>query len=395
MHKLTYTISPYRKAFSLLLLIVVMTSYRTRVNQSDLLPPSSTDSTRVNSAQDSLDYAVKYLMEEYNIPGVSIALIDNGKISESKNYGVLDKKSGIKVNGETMFSVGSVSKVGNAFLTLKLVEDGLLDLDENINIYMKDWQIEKGKYNKETDVTLRHLLSHTAGLSVHGFADFYPGEDLPSTLEILNSDGPAKNKKVKLILPVGQQSKYSGGGTTVIQKIVEDVTEQSYPDAAKSILFDAFNLKRSTYENPVPSSYGNIAKAHNKSGKAVALPRGYQAMPEMAASGLWTSTNDFAKVLVHILNVKSDTGETYLTKNTVEEMITPQKNSNYGLGPRILKEGSTTKVMHGGSNESYKANFTLFWEAKKGFVVFTNGSNGTKLIKDLKPALSKYLGIEK
>jgi len=376
----------------LTLLIVNMTSCKFKDNevQSTLAQKEHTKEI----ITDGLDTLVQTLMKNHKIPGVSIAFINDRKLSESRNYGITDESSMNPINSETLFSVGSISKVVNAIVTLKLVELGDLNLDKNINNYLKDWKVDKNQFNSQNEVTLRHILSHTAGFSVHGFEDYYPGEPLPTTLQILNGDKPAKNNKVELILPVGHQYKYSGGGITIIQKIIEDVTGMSYPNAVSKILFEPMGLNRSIFKNPVPDTFQNIAKAHNELGEPVALPRGYQAMPEMAASGLWISTNDISTLLLNLMQTNKSSSSNYLSYNLINEMINQHENSKHGLGPYIAFHEQHTKVMHYGSNESYKAIFTLFWEEGKGYIVFTNGSNGTKFIDELKPVFRQYLGID-
>jgi CubicO group peptidase (beta-lactamase class C family) len=136
------------------------------------------------------------LMDRHEVPGVSMAIIRDGALHETRTYGVVLAGSDTPVTSETMFSVGSISKVGNAFLTLKLVSECVFDLDAPVNNYLESWQIPESRYNREQAVTLRHLLSHTGGTSVHGFADFYPGETLPTTVQILEGSGPAKNQAV-------------------------------------------------------------------------------------------------------------------------------------------------------------------------------------------------------
>lgn len=346
---------------------------------------------RTSNKKDKLDISIEKLMKKHQVPGLSLAIIKNGRLRGTRNYGWIQEGQKEPINNETMFSVGSVSKVGNAILILKLVKDGKLDLDADVNQYLKDWKIEKNAYSKNNPVTLRKLLSHTAGLSVHGFDDFLPGEPLPTTLQILNGEGPAKNEKVKLIFPVGSQFKYSGGGTTVMQKIIEDVTGLPYHEAAQQILFEPLGLKRTSYENPIPASFGNIAKAHNSEGKPVALPRGYEAMPEKAASGLWTTPSDLARLLAAVMASEKEADNNLLSPSLIQDMISPEKNSQYGLGPEIETTPTTTKVFHDGANESYRANFTLFWENKTGFVVFTNGNSGYTLIKELKPILEVWV----
>ncbi|WP_436516975.1 serine hydrolase domain-containing protein [Ekhidna sp. To15] len=135
-------------------------------------------------------------MDYYGVPGISLAVIRDGKLDWAKGYGWLQAGGTEKVNAQTLFSVGSISKVGAAVLSLKLHEEGKLDIDEDVNQYLKLWKIEENDYTKDQAVTLRHIMSHTAGLTVHGFADFNPGEPQPTTVQILNGEWPAKNYPV-------------------------------------------------------------------------------------------------------------------------------------------------------------------------------------------------------
>jgi len=209
--------------------------------------PSSTETISIEKP-DALDEKIEELMAAHKVPGVSIALLKNGKLNSIRNYGVLQSGKEQIVNQETMFSVGSISKVVNAIILLKMVQEGKLSLDENVNQYLTHWKIEENVFTKDKAVTLRKILSHTAGLSVSGFPDYLPEEELPTTMQILNGEKPAKNGRVEVILPVGSKFQYSGGGTTITQKIIEDVTGISYAEAANKYLFTPLNLKRTSFE---------------------------------------------------------------------------------------------------------------------------------------------------
>ena len=177
---------------------------------------------------DNLESAIDSLMKKHNVPGVSIALMKKGKVLPPKNYGIIQEGKTDKIDDQTVFSVGSVSKVANALIVLKLVDEGKLSLNENVNKYLKSWKVPPNEFTKNNPITLRHILSHTAGFSVHGFADYNPGEKIPTSLQILNGEKPAKSAKVKVIFAPGSRFKYSGGGTTVAQQIIMDVTGMPY-----------------------------------------------------------------------------------------------------------------------------------------------------------------------
>ncbi len=329
-------------------------------------------------------------MANYGVPGVSFAVIRDGDLSWAKGYGLLQTGQPEAVDQNTVFSVGSVSKVGTAVITLRLRQLEKLDVDTDVNQYLQSWKIPENDYTQTRAVTLRHIMSHTGGLTVHGFADFYPGENQPNTVEILNGNGPAKNDAVYVSRPVGRAFRYSGGGTTIEQLVVEDGTGLRFHEAADSLLFQPLGMDRSSYENPLPQDWGNIAKAHDRSGRPVALPRGYQSMPETAASGLWTTPSDFAKLMMMLMRAYR-AHHTYLSQEIVQDMMTPVHPSDYGLGPRIQKKGGDIQFSHGGSNESYKARFIGSLSKQSGIVIFTNGAQGSALIRELLPLFEELL----
>lgn len=339
-------------------------------------------------SKDSLDIAVNKMMKKYKVPGVSVGIIKSGKLDTTFCYGLLQEQTKFGINPNTLFSVGSISKFVNALLVLKLVKDEKLDLDTDINKYLKDWKVETNDFTKKSPVTLRHILSHTAGFSVHGFGNYYPNEKLPNTLQILNGDKPAKNDKVKLIHPVGAEYDYSGGGITVSQKIIEDVTGMSYEKVAQDLLFKPLKLIRTSFENPLPSSFGNIAKAHDKNGSLTSLPRGYQAMPEKAAAGLWTTPSDLAKLLELIIFDSE-----FISTNFRKDMITRAENSEFGLGPYVDDLDGKKVVVHNGVNDSYGAKFNLYWDEKAGYIIFANGTNGYEMIRELRIPFETYIGV--
>ena len=320
-------------------------------------------------------------MDLYRVPGMSIAVLQNGKLAWAKAYGVIQTDSEDTVDVETVFSVGSISKVVAATMTLSLVEAGTLDLDKDVNTYLQAWKVPQNTYTEQQAVTLRHILSHTAGFNVHGFKDFQPGEELPNTLDILLGKDPAKNQPVTVEFVPGSRQRYSGGGTTIQQLLIEESTEQSFTQAAKKLVLEPLGMKRSTFENPIPENFANIAKAHDGNGVPEALPRGWQAMPEMAASGFWTTPSDLALLLAALIDsYQGQKVETFLSQELAVDMMTRVEPGNYGLGPQILGDG---QFAHGGSNDSYKAFMMAHLGTGSGIVVLTNGANGRRIGRDV------------
>ncbi|MEM9422646.1 MAG: serine hydrolase domain-containing protein [Pseudomonadota bacterium] len=321
-------------------------------------------------------------MEYHGVPGVSIALIQDHKVVWAKGYGVRRAGGKDEVDTQTVFSVGSLSKVGAATAALRLVNNGTFDLDRSVNETLKGWKVPSNEFGDGSGVNLRRLLSHTAGLSVHGFADFKPGEKLPSTVDILNGAGAAKNSAVELIYTPGTSSAYSGGGTTVVQLAVEEAMASSFDDAVSQLVFDPLGMERSSYENPLPAEHGNIAYAHDQKGRLTAKPRGWHAFPEAGASGLWTTPTDYAKMLIALAG--SYHGKTeFLDQGLARQALTPVGGSPHGIGPRIRGTGEARRFAHTGANESYRAVFEYYVETGNGLIIFTNGEGGGALWSEI------------
>ena len=328
-------------------------------------------------------WSIAERLAHHGVPGAGVAVIRNGEIALLKGYGVKRAGGDALVDANTVFSVGSISKMINAALILRMAAEGLVDLDEDVNAYLASWKVPENRHTRQNKVTLRAILSHTAGFSQHGFADFQPGEDLPSAIETLNGVKPAKHDAVRLMFTPGEKMDYSGGGTTVSQILVEDVTGLAYPEAVKKYVFDPLGMTRSTFVNPLPASHGNIARAHNELGAATALPRGWEAMPEMAASGLWTSAADLAAFVI-ALQKSYDGDGSFLPQPLAADMMTRVPRSWHGLGPRLNGEGETLVFHHGGANESYHAWLQGHLASGDGIVVLTNGARGYWIHRELR-----------
>lgn len=326
-------------------------------------------------------------MAFYGVPGVSIAVIENGAVLWAKGYGVKQAGSNDPIDTETVFSVGSVSKVGAAAITLRLADEGRLDVDRDVNDYLRRWKIPANDLTAKEPVTLRRIMSHTAGLTVHGFADYLPGEDLPTVVQILDGVAPAKNRPVRVDLLPGSEYRYSGGGTTVEQLVIEDVTGLAFTEAARRYLFGPLGMDRSTYENPLPAGHGNIARAHGRDGTPAALPRGWEAMPEAAASGLWTTPSDYAKLIIALIDSYHGRENAFLAQETAHDMMTAVPPGIFGLGPEVGGEGETLNFVHGGANDSYRALMAGYINLEGGLVIFTNGTQGNRLIGEIRRAV--------
>jgi CubicO group peptidase (beta-lactamase class C family) len=337
-------------------------------------------------------WSLQERMAHHHVPGVAIAVLKDGKVVQAAGFGVREIGTQDAVDADTLFSVGSISKMATAATALRLVADGGLDLDRDVNGYLDTWRIAPAPGIANPKVTLRMLMSHTAGLTVHGFKDFEPSESLPTLLDILDGTPPAKNDPIRLQHEPALKVDYSGGGTMVVQRVIEDVTGQPFEMVARAQLFDPVGMRRSTFLDPSPVSLGNIAKAHDDRGAPTALPRGWETFPEQAASGLWTSANElgaFVAALIH--SYRSADG--LLPQPLARQMMTEVSPSPHGLGPRLEGAGATRVFHHGGANNSYHAWIEGYLETGDGFVILTNGANGYALHREIRNALSDAVGL--
>lgn len=331
-------------------------------------------------------------MRHYKVPGVAIAVLKNGEVVQVAGYGVREAGTQDKVDGDTLFSVGSISKVATATTTLRLVADGRLDLDRNVDDYLKRWKLPASAEVPQPRVSLRMLMSHTAGLGVHGFADYQPDEPLPTLAQVLEGQKPAKGEAVRFKRAPGLLVDYSGGGVTVEQLVIEDATGNPLGQVAEEQVFAPLGMRRSTFESPLSAARGNIAKAHNGDGAAVALPRGWESFAEAGASGLWTSANDLGRLVGGLIESYQGRGD-FLPQPLATAMMTEVSPGPFGLGPRLGGVGMGRHFFHMGANESYRAYLEGYPETGDGYVILTNGTNGTELFVEIRNALSDAIGL--
>lgn len=329
-------------------------------------------------------------MARGGVPGAAIAILQGGRISMAAGYGVRIAGQAAPVGPDTLFSVGSVSKVATAALCLKLVALGHLDLDRSIGRWLKRWRVPAGVAGDSADITLRMLLSHTAGFNVHGFQDIAPDALMPTLVQTLDGAAPAMNKPLARIDAAGTRSRYSGGGYMIVQAVIEDALDAPFGAVARRYLFAPLDMKRSRFDAAPAADTADIAHAHDGEGKAVALPRGWQSFPELAPSGLWASANDLSR-LVLALGASYRAPGGFLPQNLAVDMMTAVSPGPFGLGPRLAGEGAARIFHHAGANDSYKAYIEGNLATGDGLVIVTNGANGDLLGDEIRNAVSDAL----
>lgn len=325
-------------------------------------------------------------MVHHNVPGMSIAVVENGSLKWAKGYGTANTNNEQKVDEKTMFQAGSISKPVAALSALKLVEDGVLDLDQNVNTYLEDWQIPDSKFTNDEIVTLRRLLTHTAGMTVHGFPGYQQTDTFPSVTQVLNGEGNTSRIYVDT-LP-GSIWRYSGGGYTVMEKVVEDVSGLPLEDYLARHILMPIGMENSTYEQPLGALYHeNASAAYNSDGEIIdGLWHNY---PEQAAAGLWTTPTDLAKYCIEIQEILDGKESGILAKRTIDQMLTKHKN-DWGLGPSLQWEADSLIFRHGGKNAGFTNELVAFANRGDAVIIMTNADNGGRLIGEILRSVSSY-----
>lgn len=329
-------------------------------------------------------------MTFYNIPGVSVAIIQDNRIILAKGYGVTKKEGGIPVTPHTRFQAASISKPVAASAALRLVEKGNLSLDENVNVWLTSWKVPDNEHNINEKVTLRRILSHSAGLTVHGFPGYREGKPVPTLIEILNGEKPANTDSIRVDTTPGDIWRYSGGGYTVMQHLLIEVMQQDFPSILKDLVLNPVGMKDSTYEQPLPEDLSDMAaSAHHMNGKTI--PGGWHTYPEMAAAGLWTTPSDLANFSLTLMKAWRGESNPLFKTDTARQMLTVEKGA-YGLGLSLQGEGVHFSFSHGGSNAGFKCTMIAFPEKGEGAVIMTNGDNGSYIMMEILTAISTRLG---
>lgn len=329
-------------------------------------------------------WSLRERMRHYGVPGVAIAVLKDGHVVYAGGYGVRASEGRDVVDADTLFSVGSVSKVVTAATTLRLVARKQLDLDRDVDGYLRGWRIPVGDHPGA--ITLRMLLSHTSGLNVHGFEDYAPGAALPTLLQTLQGAAPAQNAALRRVDAPGTRMRYSGGGVMVEQKVIEDRTGRPLEQVARAELFAPLGMDRSSFLDPSARGSANVAMAHDADGRPVARPRGWQSFPEQAASGLWTNANDLARFVAALIASYRQPGG-LLPQPLAVEMMSEVQPSIHGLGPRLGGEGEMRYFHHGGANDSYRAWIEGHLVTGDGVVILSNGARGSELNAEIRNAV--------
>jgi CubicO group peptidase (beta-lactamase class C family) len=330
------------------------------------------------------------LMKIYKVPALSVAVIDNFKIAWAKAYGVTEAGSATPVTVHTLFQAGSISKPVAATGALYLVEHGKLSLDENVNDKLKTWQVPDNEFTKDQKVTLRRLLSHSAGLTVHGFPGYEVGTPIPTLVQIFNGEKPANTAPIRVDFVPGTKFRYSGGGITIEQQLIIDVTGEPFPQFMRETVFDKIGMSDSTYEQPLPPARAAMAATASHADGMV-VPGKWHIYPEMAAAGLWTTPTDLAKFGIETALSKQGKANHVLSEGMTRERLKPQIEQ-VGLGFFLGGGGNPQEFGHDGDDEGFQARLIMFADSGKGMAIMANSDAGLTVANFVQESIAKEYG---
>jgi len=332
-------------------------------------------------------------MTRYHVPGASIAVIANHRLEWACGYGVCEVGRSELVTPDTLFQACSVSKPVTAIAALRLVQEGILDLDEDLNSYLVSWKVPSNRTGPSR-VTLRHLLSHTACLTACWYLGFRRGTKMPTLLQVLNGEPPAKTRPVRVQIPPGTRFRYSESHFAVLQQLLTDVTNTPFPDLMQALVFEPLGMCDSSYHPSFPEQrFSATAIGHYFDG--LPINGKWRLFPALAASGLWTTPSDLARLLLDLQLARAGKPSKVLGKQIVNQLLSPQTppdGRRWGLGFELKGQGETARFRHSGDNIGFKCFVQGFCERGMGVVLMSNGDNGENMHKELLQIIAKQYG---
>jgi CubicO group peptidase (beta-lactamase class C family) len=333
--------------------------------------------------------ALTQRMNELHVPGVSIAVIHDGSIEWTRGFGVA-RTGGPAVTEGTLFQAGSISKPLAAMAALYQVQKGTLSLDADVNSELISWKVPEGPAANRKPVTLRELLTHTAGLTVHGFPGYATNDPVPTLIQVLNGEKPANTPPIRVDSEPGSEWNYSGGGYVVMQQLLLDATKEAFPKLMHDTVLAPIGMTRSTYEQPLPANLqSEAATPYRDDGNPVA--GGAHTYPEMTAAGLWTTSPDLARYCIEVERSLQGKANDVLSQKLTEEMLTPGKG-HWGLGLEIGGSSDDPYFSHEGANAGFEGIFVAYEKHGDGAVVLTNAQGGRWLATEIMRSIANEYG---
>ncbi|MFE6763990.1 amino acid adenylation domain-containing protein [Streptomyces sp. NPDC057689] len=327
------------------------------------------------------------VMSDHHVPGVGLAVVRDGRVVSVEGYGVLAAGGDEPVTARTLFQVGSVSKHVTAFAVLRLVDQGVLDLDADIATYLTSWHLADDPA-AQGPVTVRQLLGHRAGLARHRSVGFRPGEELPTLLDLLEGTPPVTTPKVRRELPPGEVFRKSSTHYWVLQQVLEDVTGEAFEPLMRRLVLDPLGLTDSSFDQGHPTTSG-LATALGHDAHGTPLKDGWRRRAHLAAAGLWTTAADAARFTVAVRDALLGAPGALVPQEVARELLAGESGTFYGLGTIVDDSGDDLEFGHGGEPSGYWNMAISLLHGGAGFVALTNADSGKAVVKHLTAELGR------
>ena len=325
----------------------------------------------------------------HRVPGLSIAVIEDFEVTWVDHFGVVRADDPVPVSDSTLFSVGSLSKAVTAVTVLSLVDDGLIDLDRDVNEQLRSWRVPDNELTADEAVTPRRLLNHTGGI-MFSPPSSYSGDRLPSALQLLEGVEPSMTGPVLVDKVPGTVFQYSNAGFTILRLLIEERTGRPFAEVVSERIFEPLGMVHSSFDAPLPARLINdAASGHGRDGSSAS--EGQRWLSHTAAGGLWTTAADYAAFVVEVQRALAGRSTRVLSKKLASEMVSPQDSDRYGLGVFLhQRTGKKDYFSHIGDGLGFVGGFAAHRSNGKAAVVLSNGVGGIHLVREVMAAVARF-----
>ncbi|MBL7472026.1 serine hydrolase domain-containing protein [Robertkochia sediminum] len=328
-------------------------------------------------------------MSEYKIPALSLAVIEAGEIAWADLYRDTTLSKGHQLDCNSIFQAASLSKPVTFLAALRMQDAGAIDLDEDIQKYLKSFNLPEGEQTADNPVTFRNIFAHTSGITPGGYQGYLKEVPFPSDQDVLKGAEGVNSPAISVVSPPNELLAYSGGGYTLAEVALQDHFGKEFSEIMKEWILDPVGMKHSEFTQPLPESeYERVAKGHTANGEMIA--GGWHNHPEQAAAGLWSNAGDMAKFLIELYKGYQGESEVFSKEDILKILKEERDGLVYGF--IINRNGDDLAVTHYGGNAGYRTGMTISLTTGKGLVYLSNSDSGGALGNELLLSASRIYG---
>ena len=379
-------------AFAALVLAVGIATPRPSAQGDSAAVITRIEAPQVPDRQGFDSLTLAQVMDRLKVPGVSIAVVRDFQVHWAKAYGTADVAGGRAAETSTRFQAASISKPVTAMAAMRLVQEHRLDLDADVNTMLSSWKVPESVHGRGGPVTPRSLFSHTSGADDgFGFPGYDPATARPTVVQVLKGEAPSNLGPVLFARPPFQGYKYSGGGVTVMQLALTEMSKQPFAALMDATVLGPLKMTSSSFEQPPPADLAaELSRAHDGQGRAMNAT--WHVYPEQAAAGLWTTATDLARFIIEVQTAVRGPAGAVLSQASAREMTSPVGVGPYGVGLAMDQRGEGWYFSHGGSNWGFQADIVGHLRKGYGIAVMTNGDRGRALINEIESRVAAAYG---